>query len=147
MDIKIKKFDELSVSELYEVLKIRCEVFILEQNCVYLDIDGSDRDSYHFIGFEKEKICAYLRVPLKGVVYNKTSIGRVLVGQEFRGRGYAKKIINNAIDFITGELGEGEIEISAQLYLKKFYESLGFKVSSDSYLEDGIEHIHMNFSK
>lgn len=147
MNIVMKKFEEFNVYELYEVLRMRCEVFVVEQKCAYQDIDGADLESYHLIGVENEEICAYLRIPFKGVTYDKTSIGRLIVPEVSRGKGYGKKIILKAIEVITGEMGESEIEISAQLYLKEFYESLGFKVSSDSYLEDGIPHIHMNFFK
>lgn len=147
MKVVLKKFDEFNIYELYEILKIRSEVFVVEQNCAYQDIDGADLNSYHLIGIENDEICAYLRIPFKGITYDKTSIGRVIVPKNSRGKGYAKKIILRAIEVITNEMCETEIEISAQLYLKDFYESLGFKVSSNPYLEDGIEHIHMNFYK
>lgn len=147
MKVIMKKFEEFNVYDLYEVLRMRSEVFVVEQNCAYQDIDGADIDSYHLIGIENNKICAYLRIPFKGVTYDKTSIGRVIVPEDSRGKGYAKQIILKAIDLITSQMGESEIEISAQLYLKEFYESLGFEVSSEPYLEDGIEHIHMNFLK
>lgn len=147
MNIVIKKFEEFNIYELYEILKIRSEVFVLEQKCAYQDIDGADLDSYHLIGYEDKEICAYLRIPLKGVVYEKTSIGRVVIPTKSRGKGHGREIFLKAIDIVINKIGEDEIEISAQLYLQKFYESCGFKTTSMPYLEDGIEHIHMNFIK
>lgn len=143
MNIVFKKFEDFNIYELYEVLKMRSEVFVLEQECAYQDIDGVDLNSYHLIGLEGDEISAYLRIPFKGEVYDRTSIGRVLVAKKSRGKGYAKEILLKAIEIIKSEMNESEIKISAQGHLENFYKSLGFKTTSKPYLEDGISHIDM----
>ncbi|WP_026896147.1 GNAT family N-acetyltransferase [Clostridiisalibacter paucivorans] len=143
MNISIKKFSELTVEELYNILKIRNEVFVVEQQCVYQDCDGKDQESYHLVAMDNERVIGYLRIPNKNVSYMEVSIGRVLVTADVRGKGIAKDIMANAIDFIINELKENKIRISAQSYLEEFYESLGFIKVSKEYLEDGIPHIEM----
>ncbi len=143
VNISIKKFSELTVEELYNILKIRNEVFVVEQQCVYQDCDGKDQESYHLVAMDNERVIGYLRIPNKNVSYMEVSIGRVLVTADVRGKGIAKDIMANAIDFIINELKENKIRISAQSYLEEFYESLGFIKVSKEYLEDGIPHIEM----
>lgn len=147
IEIKIKEFDKLTTIELYEILKLRTEVFIVEQNCIYQDCDGKDQESYHVFIEEKDKIVAYLRILKKNISYNEISIGRVLIEISNRGRGLARKLILKAIDFIENELNEKEIRISAQEYLLDFYKSIGFDVVSETYLEDGIAHVEMLYKK
>jgi Predicted acyltransferase len=143
----IKKFDELNINELYEILKIRNNVFIVEQECPYLDCDGKDKSSYHIFCEEDGEIGAYLRVIEKGISFNEISIGRVLVNDKYRGKSLARKCMKMAIDFIENELKENSIRIEAQEYLTKFYKSLGFKEVSDIFLEDGIPHVEMLYIK
>ncbi len=145
MECKIKKFDELTNNELYEILRARVQVFVIEQNCLFQDLDEYDKLAYHFLINDQEHVMAYLRVLPKGITFDEVSIGRVLVSEEYRKRGLAKLILEIAIKFVTDELKEKQIKISAQTYLTKFYESLGFKITSEMYLEDGIEHIDMLF--
>lgn len=147
MNWNIKKFNELTVNELYEILKVRAEVFVVEQNCVYQDLDSKDKASYHLFLEDNEEIAAYLRILPKGISYPEIAIGRVLTKASYRKKGLAKEIMKKAIDYITDSLEEKKIRISAQFYLLEFYKELGFEPISDIYLEDGIEHIEMLYQK
>lgn len=144
MDFQIKKFSELSVSELYQVLQLRSEVFVVEQNCVYQDLDGKDHKSLHILGFKKEKIIAYTRIFKPGNYFENASIGRVAVKEIERKFGYGHELMDISIKAIETEFEVQKITISAQLYLKKFYESHGFIQVGEQYLEDGIPHIRMD---
>ncbi len=143
----IKKFNELSNKELYQILQLRNKVFVVEQNCVYQDADGKDYDAYHIFIKENDKIIAYTRVFKPGDYFDQASIGRVVVDPKYRGNFLGKKIMQKSMDFVFNELNFYEILISAQVYLQKFYEDLGFKKISDEYLEDGIPHIKMLSTK
>jgi ElaA protein len=140
---KIKRFNELSAAELYSVLQLRAEVFIVEQNCVYQDIDGKDSKALHVIGEYENKIVAYARLFRPGDYFDKSSIGRVVVAQDYREKKWGHDLMREAIAAIENHFGEKQITISAQQYLKKFYESHGFVQTSDMYLEDDIPHIEM----
>lgn len=144
---KIKKFDELNAEEIYEILKIRNQVFIVEQQCPYLDCDGRDMKSYHLFLENNNEIAAYLRIIEKGVSYNEISIGRVLVNSKYRGKGLARDMMKEAIGYINNQLNETSIRIEAQAYLIDFYKSLGFKQTSKVFLEDNIPHIEMLYTK
>lgn len=146
MNFQIKKFEDLTADEIYEILRIRSEVFVVEQNCAFQDCDNDDQNSYHIFSAENDRIVSYLRVLKKGISYNEISIGRVLVAKDHRGKGVAKELLIKAIEFIENTLNECEIRISAQEYLKEFYSSLGFEISSDMYLEDEIPHIEMYYN-
>ncbi len=143
---KVKRFKELSVDELYKILALRAEVFVVEQNCVYNDIDGKDLKSTHMWIQEKGRIVAYIRLVDRGVSYNEASIGRVVVAKEERGKGLAKKIVKEGIKYLTERSAEKKITIGAQEYLKTFYQSLGFVEISDVYDEDGIPHLDMQYN-
>ena len=143
MNWKIKRFEEMTTTELYEILRVRSEVFVVEQTCIYQDLDLKDKKAYHLFCENNGEIAAYLRILDKGVSYPEISIGRVLTRETNRRIGLAREMMQKAILFIKEELNEKQIRISAQLYLKRFYESLGFSVTSDIYLEDDIEHIEM----
>jgi ElaA protein len=147
MNYNIKKFSELENNELYQILELRCEVFVVEQNCAYNDVDNKDQDAYHLLLQDNKKIVAGLRILKKGVSYDQISIGRVVVNKEYRGRGIAKDMMLKAIEFIENNLGEKEIKISAQAYLIDFYKSIGFVEVSKVYLEDDIPHIDMLYKK
>ena len=143
MNWKIKRFEEMTTTELYEILRVRSEVFVVEQTCIYQDLDLKDKKAYHLFCENNGEIAAYLRILDKGVSYPEISIGRVLTRETNRRIGLAREMMQKAISFVEEELSEMQIRISAQLYLKKFYEGLGFSVTSDIYLEDDIEHIEM----
>ena len=147
MDWKLKQFDELTLQELYNILKERTAVFVVEQNCPYLEVDGKDPDSYHLFLEKNGEIIAYLRILPAGVSYKEVSFGRVFVKKEYRGQGLAYRLVQKALDFIQKDLGERTVKIQAQDYLKKFYGSFGFKAISDTYLEDNIPHIDMLLEK
>lgn len=143
MVITIKTFSDLTTLELYELLQLRSEVFVVEQDCVYQDIDDKDQKALHVIGMKAGRMVAYARVFKPGDYFDLASVGRVVVVRDERKFGYGIIIMKNAIEIIQKEFGETSIKVSAQAYLKKFYESLGFRAFGESYLEDGIPHIAM----
>jgi ElaA protein len=143
---KTKRFETLSLAELYELLKLRSEVFVVEQNCVYLDIDGKDEKALHLIGVFEGKIVGYARLFKPKDYFNESSIGRVATHFDFREKKIGHQLMSEAIESIRIYFGESKITISAQLYLKKFYESHGFNQTSEMYLEDDIPHIQMKKS-
>ncbi|MBM7624242.1 GNAT family N-acetyltransferase [Sporohalobacter salinus] len=147
MEWHIKFFNELTTKELYNIIQERINVFVVEQECPYFECDGKDNKSFHLYAKEDDQIVAYARVLLPGISYKEASIGRVLVNKENRGNGLARELMKRAMDFITEELQQDSIKISGQEYLTDFYKSLGFKVVSDVYLEDGIPHLDMLYNK
>lgn len=140
---KIKPFEVLNVNELYDLLKLRSEIFVVEQNCVYLDLDGKDKKALHLIGEFEGKIVAYTRLFDAGISFDNASIGRVVVDADYRDRKWGHDLMREAIAGIKLNFGTDKITIGAQLYLKKFYESHGFIQTSEMYLEDNIPHIEM----
>ncbi|MFC5684570.1 GNAT family N-acetyltransferase [Flavobacterium sp. MAHUQ-51] len=144
---QIKSFETLTVSELYAILKLRSEVFVVEQNCVYLDLDGKDPLALHLFGIYDNQIVACSRLFKPGITYETASIGRVVVSADYRDKKWGKELMLQSISAIKKYFGETQITIGAQLYLKKFYESLGFVQSSEMYLEDDIPHIKMDLSE
>lgn len=143
-EFKIKRFNELFAPELYQVLQLRSEVFVVEQNCVYQDIDGKDAKAIHILGYADGKVAAYCRVFAPGDYFEQSSIGRVVISAGYRDRKWGHDLIGQAIKAIADNYSTGCITISAQLYLKKFYESHGFVQIGEEYLEDGIPHIRMD---
>ncbi|OZG72948.1 GNAT family N-acetyltransferase [Hahella sp. CCB-MM4] len=151
---KFKAFDELSVEELYEILRVRQQVFIIEQNCIYPDIDKLDKGSWHLFAVKKDegagldisdspKIHAYLRVVPPGHLYEQPSFGRVLTTEDARGTGAGKMLIKKTVELMGEMYPNQPIKISAQLYLERFYTGFGFNAVSEPYDEDGIPHIDM----
>ena len=138
-----KAFNSLTPDELYSILQLRNEVFIVEQNCVYQDCDNKDLQSYHFMGWQQNKLVAYTRLIPAGVAFAEMSIGRVVTSPSIRGSKIGKQLMLRSIEKLHELFGKSKIKIGAQLYLKSFYESLGFIKCSDVYLEDDIEHIKM----
>lgn len=138
-----KSFSELTTNELYEILQVRSEVFVVEQNCVYQDIDDKDKKALHVIGYKNEKVIAYTRIFKPGDYFELASLGRVLVIEKERIHGYGHVILREALIAIQNHFKENSIKISAQTYLKKFYKTHGFKQVGDEYLEDNIPHIAM----
>jgi ElaA protein len=143
---KIKPFDQLLTQELYQILRLRSEVFVVEQNCVYQDIDNKDQKALHLFGELNGEIVSYARLFKPGDYFEFSSIGRVVVGQKHRDKNFGHELINQSILEIKKNFNEENITISAQLYLKKFYESHGFVATSETYLEDDIPHIEMKIT-
>lgn len=138
-----KPFSELKPLELYAIMQLRNEVFVVEQNCVFQDADNKDIDAWHLMGCREEQLMAYTRLLPRDISYAHASIGRVVTSPHARGKGVGRKLMQESIDTLYKIWGKQPIQIGAQLYLKNFYESLGFQQTSEIYLEDGIEHIEM----
>lgn len=143
LEWKTKPFEALTVHELYDILKLRSEIFVVEQNCVYLDLDGKDKVALHLFGEFEGTIVAHARLFKAGISFDNASIGRVTVAANYRDRKWGHDLMREAIAGILSHFGESKITIGAQLYLKKFYESQGFVQTSEMYLEDDIPHIEM----
>ncbi|ASN07146.1 GNAT family N-acetyltransferase [Virgibacillus necropolis] len=147
MNWNVKEFQALSNDELYSIMKARVDVFVVEQECAYEEIDNYDQAAIHYFLTIDNQIAAYVRILPSNTKYEEVSIGRVLVTRDFRANGYAKLLMKKAIQFVTDEWTENTIKIQAQNYLHKFYSALGFVQISDVYLDDNIPHIDMIWSK
>lgn len=141
MKLVIKHFSELTLEELYEILKARVDVFVVEQNCPYPEIDGKDKDAYHIFMRDENGIAAYLRVLKSGVSFDVPALGRILTTR--RGEGFGAEIVREGIKFAAEKFSAAEIKIEAQTYAREFYEKLGFRQCSEPFMDDGIEHIEM----
>jgi ElaA protein len=139
----IKSFEELLPEELYQLLRLRSEVFVVEQNCVFLDLDNKDQHSLHVMGWIDNNLAVYVRILPPGLAYAEPSIGRVVSSPIYRRTGAGRILMEKAIQLTTTLYVGENIRIGAQLYLKDFYASLGFERQGDVYLEDGIDHIEM----
>jgi ElaA protein len=140
---KIKTFPEFTVDELYAVIKARVDVFVVEQDCPYPDLDGYDQKAIHLWAEKGGEVLAYCRIFDKGIKYQETSIGRVITTEKGRGTGLGKQLIQYAVEIIENRLGTSEIRISAQDYLLRFYSGFGFLDTGKKYLEDNIPHTEM----
>lgn len=140
---KVNIFEELDINDLYELLRLRSEVFVVEQNCVYQDIDNKDQKAIHIRGFAEGELAAYCRIFKAGDYFEETSIGRVVVSPKWRHHNFGHYLIEKAIKVVDEVLNEKAITISGQLYLQRFYEAHNFVQTSEEYLEDGIPHIQM----
>ncbi len=143
LEIYTKTFQELTTKELYQLLQLRSEVFVVEQDCVYQDIDGKDEKALHILGFKNDTVVAYTRIFKPGFYFKEASIGRVVVAKNQRQFKYGYAIMEASIEAIKYTYNETTIKISAQTYLKRFYNNLGFQEVGEGYLEDGIPHIGM----
>ena len=141
--IQVKTFNDLSAQELYNILQLRSEIFVVEQNCVYQDLDGKDEKALHVIGSKNNQVVAYARIFNAGDYFKEASIGRIAVKDSERKYGYGQDIVKASIKAVADKFGETTIHLSAQSYLKKFYSSFGFKEVGEEYLEDDIPHIGM----
>ncbi|MBS1634609.1 MAG: GNAT family N-acetyltransferase [Bacteroidetes bacterium] len=141
-----RTFNELSNTELYELLKLRSEVFVVEQNCVFLDMDDKDQEALHVLGFDGKRLVAYTRLLAPGHSYPEASIGRVVSHPSARGMNYGREIMQYSIQHILKQYQTDQIVISAQLYLKRFYSELGFVAEGEVYPEDDIPHIKMRYT-
>ena len=144
MNWTIKKFGELTLDELYNILQLRNEVFIVEQDCVYKDLDGKDRSAWHLMAVEDDKLVAYTRILPPGVSYSDPAIGRVVTSSLKRRSGLGRELMKRSIEACEKLFGKTSITLSAQVYLQNFYASFGFIVIGEEYLDDGIPHIDMS---
>lgn len=140
---KCKRFDELSPHELYSIIRLRNEVFVVEQNCVFQDADDKDQRCYHLVGYSENKLAAYARLVPAGITFPQISIGRVITSANVRRSGLGKELMAQAIEYAYRLFGKQPIQIGAQLYLRNFYASFGFVQVGEVYDEDGIDHVHM----
>lgn len=143
MNWELKKFKELDINRLYEIIMLRVNVFVVEQNCPYSELDGYDQKSLHLMYLEGNEVLAYCRILPPGEKYDVCSIGRVIVKKNARGRGLAKQLMENAIKEAENEWNAQVIKICAQSHLQQFYTSLEFENCSDEFVEDGIPHVYM----
>ena len=143
LKIIIKPFDALTKQELYSILQLRSAVFVLEQHCIYQDVDGKDQKAFHLMGYKDDVLVAYTRIFKPDDYFKEASIGRVLVKKSFRQHRYGYDIMNASVAFIRNDLKQSTIKISAQAYLRTFYSNVGFNEVDETYLEDGIPHIAM----
>jgi ElaA protein len=138
-----KNFTSLLPNELYQVMRLRNEVFVVEQNCVFQDADNKDQECLHLMGWNNNELTAYTRLAPPGYIYEEASIGRVVTSPAYRGKGIGLQLMQRSIEQCRLSFGNVPVKLGAQYYLKAFYSSLGFTQVSDIYLEDGIEHIYM----
>ena len=143
LDIYVKTFNQLSLDELYYLLQLRSQVFVVEQDCVYQDIDVMDKKALHVIGKKDNTIIAYSRIFKPGDYFKEASIGRVVVAENFRHLKYGHQLMVASIKAVETSFSSKKIKISAQKHLENFYNNLGFITSGEPYLEDGIPHIAM----
>jgi ElaA protein len=143
------KFNELSTTQLYQLLKLRVDVFVVEQNCPYPELDDKDHhpDVLHLLAYQEEKLVACARLLAPGISYPQVSIGRIATAKSNRQGGLGKQLLNNALQQCERHWPQQDIQIGAQVYLIKFYQSMGFKRHSQDYLEDGIAHLDMLLQK
>lgn len=139
----LKKFQELTGDELYALLRLRAEVFVVEQSCAFQDLDNKDQPSYHLLGYQDDELVAYTRLVPPGISYEAASIGRVVTSPAHRRKGFGIELMQVSIEHCERLYDTTTLVIGAQCYLQKFYESFGFVQSGEIYLEDGIEHIEM----
>ncbi len=141
-----KHYKDLSLDDFHDMIQLREKVFVVEQDCPYLDVDGKDKVSYHIYGKEDGKVVATSRILPQGVSYDEVSIGRVVVDPITRGKSYGREMMKETMKYIETTFGKVDVRISAQTYLKEFYGSFGFKQVGEPYLEDNIPHIQMIFN-
>lgn len=140
---KVIPYSLLSIEQFYEIIKLRQIVFVVEQDCPYLDADGKDQKSLHVLGYHENSLAAYARLVEPGVSYAEPSIGRIVSSPNFRKKGMGKELMEVSINELQRHFGPLPIRISGQLYLQKFYEGFGFAKVGEQYLEDNIPHIEM----
>ena len=140
----LKKFNELTLDELHDILKLRIDIFVVEQNCPYPELDGKDKKAFHLLGSDNaHNIIAYTRIFKPGDYYSYAAFGRVVVHQDYRNKKIGHELIEQTVSKMHELFGDVPIKIGAQTYLKKFYGHHGFKQIGEGYLEDGIPHIYM----
>lgn len=140
---QLRSFEELTAHQLYQLLRLRSEVFVVEQQCIFLDMDNKDQQCYHLLGWKGELLAASTRLVPPGISYTEMSIGRVVSSPLVRGTGIGRELMEVSVKACYELWGNAPIRIGAQCYLEKFYQSLGFEPEGEIYLEDGIPHIEM----
>lgn len=143
MQWTVLPYASLSTDRLYDIMRLRQEVFIVEQHCYYLDADGIDKSALHVLGIEDDVLVAYARIMGPGIVYPEASFGRVLVAQPHRGKGYGQQLTSLLLQTTSDHWGDVPVRISAQAYLTAFYSFFGFATEGSTYLDAGIPHIYM----
>jgi ElaA protein len=140
---KLKPFERLTAEELYQVMRLRSEVFVVEQQCVYLDADNKDQGAFHLLGYKGRTLIAYARLFAPGAYFEEAAIGRIVTAPEVRRNGVGKALMEESLELVRRMYGAGPVRIGAQKYLVAFYGLFGFQVSGEEYLEDGIPHVEM----
>ena len=143
IDWRVKQFEELSLNELYDIMNLRQEVFVVEQECPYIDADFKDQQSIHVNGYYNNKLVAHTRIVAPGISYKEQSIGRVVSSPQYRKKGLGIELMKKSIEVLEEFYKSTTCRISAQKYLIKFYEQFGFEVCSEEYLEDDLPHFEM----
>ena len=143
LKIKTKHFSELNIKQLYDLLQLRSEVFVVEQDCVYQDIDNKDKKAIHLLGYTNTNLIAYSRIFNEGDYFKETSFGRAIIKKEKRGMGAGDELVRESLKIIRKEYGNKKVKISAQAHLKNFYAKHAFIAKGEEYLEDGIPHVLM----
>ena len=143
LETRLRTFSQLNNEELYQILRLRSEVFVVEQDCVFLDLDNKDQKCQHLSLYQGEELVAYCRIVPAGLSYQEVAIGRVVSAPAYRGKGLGRKVMEEAITACEKLFGPVPIRLGAQTYALKFYQSLGFREEGEVYDEDGIEHIEM----
>ncbi|WP_353777145.1 GNAT family N-acetyltransferase [Winogradskyella sp. 3972H.M.0a.05] len=143
IEITVKTYSELTKDNLYDMFQLRSEVFVVEQDCVYQDIDGKDKKALHVLGYKNNELVAYTRIFKPGDYFEESSIGRVVVREKERKFKYGYDIMRASVEAIKTHYNTNLIKISAQTYLKRFYNNLGFNKVGEEYLEDNIPHVAM----
>jgi len=144
---QVKSFQELSVEEFHDIIALRIQIFIIEQNCPYQEVDGKDKLAYHlFFKNEKNEVIAVTRILPQGISYDEVAIGRVVVNDNYRGTGLGNQLMSDSMKFVKEKFGDVPVRLSAQKHLEKYYGNHGFESTGNEYLEDGIPHVEMLYT-
>ena len=144
---QVKSFQELSLEEFHDIIALRIQIFIIEQNCPYQEVDGKDKLAHHlFFKNEMDEIIAITRILPQGISYAEVAIGRVVVHEDYRGTGLGNQLMSDSMNFVRDKYGEVPVRLSAQKHLENYYGNHGFKSTGKEYLEDGIPHVEMLYN-
>jgi ElaA protein len=144
---QVKSFQELSVEEFHDIIALRIQIFIIEQDCPYQEVDGKDKLAYHlFFKNEKNEVIAVTRILPQGISYDEVAIGRVVVNDNYRGTGLGNQLMSDSMKFVKEKFGDVPVRLSAQKHLEKYYGNHGFESTGKEYLEDGIPHVEMLYT-
>ncbi|MGB1728547.1 MAG: GNAT family N-acetyltransferase [Crocinitomicaceae bacterium] len=144
---QVKSFQELSLEEFHDIIALRIQIFIIEQNCPYQEVDGKDKLAHHlFFKNEMDEIIAVTRILPQGISYDEVAIGRVVVHEDYRGTGLGNQLMADSMNFVRDKYGEVPVRLSAQKHLENYYGNHGFKSTGKEYLEDGIPHVEMLYN-